>query len=171
MYNDYICILYEYEIISRECTSVRNSNHIKKNILWKHSVMILNGSWKWEKDKIKKKKICYAIEWPLIVEKSTVCPPPPPFLCPTLHAFFLIHVKWINDAFHLIDTQSTFKSWINLVHVDVYNYTVPRTFSRVPLGMENDWLTPFFYYTCHHRNKGLILRSVFRFFLALTTDI
>lgn len=99
------------------------------------------------------------------------CVPPPLFLYQTLLAFFFIHVKWINDAFHLIDIQSTFKSWMYLVHVDVYNYTVPRTFSRVPLRMENDWLTPFFYYTCHHRNKGLILRSVFRFFLALTTDI
>lgn len=123
------------------------------------------------KTKLKKRRsVTQLSEWPLIVEKSTVCPPPP-FLCPTRHAFFLIHVKWINDAFHLIDIQSTFKSWMYLVHVDVYNYTVPRTFSRVPLGMENDWLTPFFYYTCHHRNKGLILRSVFRFFLALTTDI
>lgn len=166
LYNDYICILYEYEIISRECTSVRNSNYIKKNILWKHSVMILNGSWKWEKDKIKKKKICYAIEWVASYCRKKYCVPPPLFV-----SNFLIHVKWINDAFHLIDIQSTFKSWMNLVHVDVYNYTVPRTFSRVPLRMENDWLTPFFYYTCHHRNKGLILRSVFRFFLALTTDI
>lgn len=170
LYNYYICILYEYEIISRECTSVRNSNYIKKNILWKHSVMILNRSWKWEKDKFKK-KICHTTEWPLIAKKRYCVPPPPTFLYQTLLAFFFIHVNWINDAFHLIDIQSTFKSWMNLVHVDVYNYTVPRTFSRVPLRMENDWLTPFFYYTCHHRNKGLILRSVFRFFLALTTDI
>lgn len=55
LYNDYICILYEYEIILCECISVCNFNYIKKNILWKYFVMILNGFWKWEKDKFKKK--------------------------------------------------------------------------------------------------------------------
>lgn len=124
------------------------------------------------KTKLKKRRsVTQLSEWPLIVEKSTVCPPPLFVSNSTCLLFDSLLVKWINDAFHLIDIQSTFKSWMNLVHVDVYNYTVPRTFSRVPLRMENDWLTPFFYYTCHHRNKGLILRSVFRFFLALTTDI
>lgn len=90
------------------------------------------------------------------------CVPPPLFLYQTLLAFFFIHVKWINDAFHLIDIQSTFKSWMYLVHVDVYNYTVPRTFSRVPLRMENDWLTPFFYYTCR-LNSSFRLPVLFGF--------
>lgn len=77
LYNDYICILYEYEIISRECTSVCNSNYIKKNILWKHSVMILNGSWKWEKDKFKKKSVTQLSG--LLLPKKVLCAPPPPF--------------------------------------------------------------------------------------------
>lgn len=76
LYNDYICILYEYEIISRECTSVCNSNYIKKNILWKHSVMILNGSWKWEKDKFKKKNLSH--NWVASNCQKRYCVPPPP---------------------------------------------------------------------------------------------
>lgn len=76
LYNDYICILYEYEIISRECTSVCNSNYIKKNILWKHSVMILNGSWKWEKDKFKKN---LSHNWVASNCQKRYCVPPPLF--------------------------------------------------------------------------------------------
>lgn len=143
----------------------------KKKKLWKRSFMILNGSWKWEKDKCKKRSVKEkrGRNWISPYCKKSTVTPSPLFLSDSTCTCLLLDSRRQRKQWHLpFDWHTEHIGAMNELSPCRCLYIQYRVLLAEFHFVErmNGWHR--FSITCHHRNKGLILCSVFQFILAST---